>query len=102
MIANTPIMRNSFCGSSSAGRAIPCQGIGREFEPLLPLQNLRESILAFPQSFQMYGFALWRDSKMVMQRIANPPIPVRFRVSPPNACPGGEIGRHNGLKIRRG
>ena len=38
---------------------------------------------------------------MVMQRIANPPIPVRFRVSPPYARPGGEIGRHNGLKIRR-
>jgi hypothetical protein len=38
---------------------------------------------------------------MVMQRIANPPIPVRFRVSPPNTRPGGEIGRHNGLKIRR-
>ena len=38
---------------------------------------------------------------MVMQRIANPPIPVRFWVSPPNTRPGGEIGRHNGLKIRR-
>jgi hypothetical protein len=38
---------------------------------------------------------------MVMQRIANPPIPVRFRVSPPDTRPGGEIGRHNGLKIRR-
>ena len=25
-------------GSSSVGRAIPCQGIGREFETLLPLQ----------------------------------------------------------------
>lgn len=38
---------------------------------------------------------------MVMQRIANPPIPVRFWVSPPDTRPGGEIGRHNGLKIRR-
>ena len=27
-------------GSSSVGRAIPCQGIGREFESRLPLQNL--------------------------------------------------------------
>ena len=26
------------CGNSSVGRAIPCQGIGREFEPLFPLQ----------------------------------------------------------------
>ena len=28
----------SDCGNSSAGRAIPCQGIGREFEPRFPLQ----------------------------------------------------------------
>ena len=27
----------SVCGNSSAGRAIPCQGIGREFEPRFPL-----------------------------------------------------------------
>jgi hypothetical protein len=27
------------CGSSSVGRAIPCQGIGREFEPLFPLHK---------------------------------------------------------------
>jgi hypothetical protein len=25
------------CGISSVGRAIPCQGIGREFESLIPL-----------------------------------------------------------------
>jgi hypothetical protein len=28
------------CGNSSVGRAIPCQGIGREFEPLFPLHVL--------------------------------------------------------------
>ena len=28
------------CGSSSVGRAQPCQGWGREFEPRLPLQML--------------------------------------------------------------
>lgn len=27
------------CGSSSVGRASPCQGEGRRFEPGLPLQN---------------------------------------------------------------
>ena len=27
----------NICGNSSVGRAIPCQGIGREFEPLFPL-----------------------------------------------------------------
>ncbi len=34
----------SVCGNSSAGRAIPCQGIGREFEPRFPLQILIFSI----------------------------------------------------------
>ena len=29
----------AFRGISSVGRAIPCQGIGREFEPLIPLQQ---------------------------------------------------------------
>ena len=29
------------CGNSSVGRAIPCQGIGREFEPLFPLHRFR-------------------------------------------------------------
>ena len=42
-----------------------------------------------------------RDSKAVMHRIANPMSPVRLWVAPPNTRPGGEIGRHNGLKIRR-
>ena len=38
----------------------------------------------FPLILSKQRFAARRDSKMVMQRIANPPIPVRFRVSPPN------------------
>ncbi len=35
-----PNETNTFetCGSSSVGRAQPCQGWGREFEPRLPLQ----------------------------------------------------------------
>ena len=41
-------------------------------------------------------------SKSVMPRIANPVSPVRLWDAPPNIRPGGEIGRHNGLKIRRG
>ena len=31
---------NSECGNSSVGRARPCQGRGREFEPRFPLQIL--------------------------------------------------------------
>ena len=43
---------------------------------------------------------------MVMQRIANPSTPVRFRPQPQcniiiSDCPGGGIGRHKGLKIPR-
>ena len=31
--------KNSFCGNSSVGRAQPCQGWGREFEPRFPLTS---------------------------------------------------------------
>ena len=31
---------NSVCGNSSVGRARPCQGRGREFEPRLPLFDI--------------------------------------------------------------
>ena len=30
---------NNKCGNSSVGRARPCQGRGREFEPRFPLQT---------------------------------------------------------------
>ena len=39
------------CGISSVGRAIPCQGIGREFEPLIPLHTLKDG----PTSFSKIG-----------------------------------------------
>ena len=32
---------NNKCGNSSVGRARPCQGRGREFEPRFPLQFAR-------------------------------------------------------------
>ena len=32
-------LRPQICGSSSVGRAIAFQAMGREFEPRLPLQN---------------------------------------------------------------
>lgn len=38
---------------------------------------------------------------MVMQRIANPLNLVRFQDVPFYICPGGEIGKHKGLKIPR-
>ena len=54
-----------YCGSSSFGRARPCQGRGGRFEPGLPLR--------FPTLVGI--FFLHRER------------------------PGGEIGRHAGLKI---
>ncbi len=32
------------CGTSSAGRARPCQGRGHEFEPRVPLQSSASNI----------------------------------------------------------
>ena len=64
-------------------------------------------------SWYWCGF-LRRDSKAVMLWIANPARPVRLRLAPPflpyalsgwvkntRYSPGGEIGRHRGLKIPR-
>jgi hypothetical protein len=67
------------CDISSVGRAIPCQGIGHRFEPDMSLQ-----ILIFPIDL-ILGKA-WRDGRMAMLRIANPPISVRLRVAPPQIC----------------
>ena len=44
------------CGSSSVGRAIPCQGIGREFESRLPLQFARVCFTAMVAGWQS-GYA---------------------------------------------
>ena len=49
----------------------------------------------------------WLGGRVVMQRPAKPCTPVRFRPQPPFHVsspqgPGGEIGRHKGLKIPRG
>ena len=45
--------------------------------------------------FSKQLFSLWRDSKVVMQRIANPSTPVRFRLPPPtdNSLHGGVAER---------
>ena len=63
MLRNPISIITLLCGSSSFGRARPCQGRGGRFEPGLPL--------TFPHDG---GFFL-------------------------EHCPGGETGRHAGLKI---
>ena len=65
-------------GSSSVGRAIPCQGIGREFETLLPLQEKRESVFAL-------SLFLFDGREGIIATLS----------------PDGEIGRHKRLKISR-
>ncbi len=67
-------------GNSSAGRARPCQGRGREFESRFPLQYLKKAakFAAF-----LFDFYLRLLSKTVMQWIANPSTAVRLRQQPP-------------------
>ena len=47
MVQKKAKILRSQCGNSSAGRAIPCQGIGREFEPRFPLQIEERGSLKF-------------------------------------------------------
>ncbi len=87
-----PKMRTLFCGNSSVGRAQPCQGWGREFESRFPLQISQSPVLPgfLVSAPGLYFFATaltmltsWLGGRVVMQRIANPWTPVRFRPQPP-------------------
>ena len=109
-------MRRILCpvsGNSSAGRARPCQGRGREFESRFPLQihllrrtspksekpGISQRVLGFficikipIQNSRLRTSNIaqgdkiashWLDGRVVMQRPAKPCTPVRFRVQPP-------------------
>ena len=52
-------------------------GVAQLVERNLAKVEVASSRLVSRSKFQ------WRDSKVVMQRIANPSTPVRFRLSPP-------------------
>ena len=39
------------CGTSSAGRARPCQGRGHEFEPRVPLQSFSSNLPLLTYNF---------------------------------------------------
>ena len=59
----------------------------------------------FPKTLGSFT-QIWLSGRVVMQRPAKPCTSVRFRAQPPysvpnSSRPGGEIGRRNGLKIRR-
>jgi hypothetical protein len=86
------LVLNVICGSSSFGRARPCQGRGGRFEPGLPLWNssCRERRRIF--------FRLTRGVRVPLGSPGwNKNSPVIFKI--PNYRPGGGIGRHAGLKI---
>ena len=47
------------CGSSSVGRAQPCQGWGREFEPRLPLSQ--ESLRDCDLRLFLFRDSIWQS-----------------------------------------
>ena len=108
------------CGNSSVGRAIPCQGIGREFEPLFPLQVFEKGSKCFPFLSEFFGAIANRLCNGLQIRLARFDSGSRLQFSRSissgkasqskfvrlfcltiHPCPSGEIGRHIGLKIRR-
>lgn len=54
---------NTLCGSSSVDRAIPCQGIGRGFEPRLPLHKMIAYV-------SYYFFVIYREISFI-DRMSN-------------------------------
>jgi hypothetical protein len=62
------------CGHGSVGRAQPCQGWGRGFEPRCPLH-----CISGPSQAVLFR----RSGQVVRQRPAKPLPPVRIRASPP-------------------
>ena len=97
-------------GNSSVGRAQPCQGWGREFETRFPLQtSITGEAIAFPVLVlkDLHKGAIAKrlcsglqsrldqfDSGSRLQRFTYSVLEYAY-------CPGGEIGRHKGLKIPR-
>ncbi len=78
---------STLCGHGSAGRAPPCQGGGRGFEPRCPLHRLQEPAHRSPMGrlFFQAGYAIGRRGQVVRQRPAKPLSPVRIRTSPPTS-----------------
>ncbi len=68
---------NAICGSSSVGRAPPCQGGGRESESRLPLQSIETCGCNSMVEFQPSKLATW----------------VRFPSPAPKVCGSSSVGR---------
>src|SRR5690606_29004911 len=80
------------CGSSSVGRARPCQGRGREFESRFPL-GPNPSLPASGEGFCFFGEHLPSRPDAARGVVGG------FAGRSSATCPGGGIGRHAGLKI---
>src|SRR5258706_8784441 len=78
-------------GSSSVGRAQPCQGWGRESESRLPLCSERYSLLV--NSSLDFSAALVKN---LHSFFSNNQYPLTNNFC---RCPGGGTGRHAGFKI---
>ncbi len=94
-------MRTLNCGNSSAGRAQPCQGWGREFESRFPLQFLLPRNWKYVHSG---GMAEWLCSGLQIRGSrfdSGFRLHYTYTVCVSTRCPGGEIGRHKGFKIPR-
>ncbi len=70
------VNRQLVCGSSSVGRALPCQGRGRGFKSRLPLLHGRlpndECRVTDSAANRKSSFPEWRLSQAVRQRSAKP------------------------------
>ncbi len=81
------------CGSSSAGRASPCQGEGRGFESRLPLKITPDAGVNTIGIFFVATFGVLKlnilETKYELRDLSKKRV----------FCPGGGTGRHAGLKI---
>ena len=85
-VTSSNLVSPTISGHGSVGRAQPCQGWGRGFEPRCPLHCLLEG------RFLFRPFSYRRSGQVVRQRPAKPLPPVRIRASPPYDHAGHPTG----------
>ena len=92
------------CGSSSAGRAQPCQGWGREFESRFPLQAFKQLKAFFilhkkPFALSLQLVYLCPTNPKLNSRYPNAISEIRNGIVRNQFSPRWWNGRHAGLKI---
>ena len=91
-VTSSNLLSPTICGHGSVGRAQPCQGWGRGFEPVVRSSNVQ---VPFPDGT---CFDKRRDGQVVRQGPAKPSPPVRIRFSPPYADMA-QLVEHNLAKV---